>query len=474
MKRTVFYSWQSDLPNATNRGFIQHALEQAASSIAGDDSIDVEPVVDRDTTGVAGSPDIAGTILSKIDAADVFVPDISLVTPKGIVRRCPNPNVSLELGFAIKALEWPRIIMVMNTAFGAASELPFDLRGRRVLQYELPKDVESKAEPRKLLKAQLGVALRTVFENQKGTIIALPTPAERAIRSIESVAPDRAAAIRRLTKHTEEALARIEPDLSGGSPEFQRLKDALDASIPVLTDFGRVASRAAEMKEAESLPELYRGLEPIAARYKFQGGGSYYEHQCDFWRFIGHELVVMLVACMIREGSWELLGRVLDRNLILEHTNTDRRNLDFSYLWQPVVLCNQESQRRGRVSYRCDLLTERHSSAPLATVVEFTAFMAADYLLFLRAELPPEHPNEWPRWIPESAIFMTQPPRYLLEAQGVELAQHLAAAIGVDRPETLRERLRDRHSSFLRYLPIRASLINPFADIDTINKIGSR
>ena len=78
MKRTVFYSWQSDLPNATNRGFIQQALEQAASSIAGDDSIDVEPVVDRDTTGVAGSPDIAGTILSKIDAADVFVPDISL------------------------------------------------------------------------------------------------------------------------------------------------------------------------------------------------------------------------------------------------------------------------------------------------------------------------------------------------------------------------------------------------------------
>ena len=342
MKRTVFYSWQSDLPNATNRGFIQQALEQAASSIAGDDSIDVEPVVDRDTTGVAGSPDIAGTILSKIDAADVFVPDVSLITPKDIVRPCPNPNVLLELGFAIKALEWPRIIMVMNTAFGSASELPFDLRGRRVLQYELPKGVESKAEPRKLLEAQLRVALRTVFEDQKGTIIALLPSPEQAIRSIESVAPDRTAVIRRFMKHTDEKLARMEPDLRGGSPEFQRLKDALDASIPVLADFGRVASRAAEMKDAESLPELYRGLEPIVARYEFQGGGIYYEHQCDFWRFIGHELVLMLVACMVREGSWELLGRVLDRNLILEHTNTGQRNLDFSYLWKPVVLCKHE------------------------------------------------------------------------------------------------------------------------------------
>ena len=100
--------------------------------------------------------------------------------------------------------------------------------------------------------------------------------------------------------------------------------------------------------------------------------------------------------------------------------------------------------------------------------------MEADYLLFLRAELPTEHPNEWPRWIPESAIFMTQSPRYLLEAQGVELAQRLATAIGVDRPETLRERLRERQSSFIQYLPVRAGLLNPFAGIDTINKIGSR
>ncbi|HEY1376485.1 MAG TPA: hypothetical protein VGF55_06805 [Gemmataceae bacterium] len=30
---TVFYSWQSDLPNATNRGFIQDALERAARDI---------------------------------------------------------------------------------------------------------------------------------------------------------------------------------------------------------------------------------------------------------------------------------------------------------------------------------------------------------------------------------------------------------------------------------------------------------
>lgn len=67
MSSIIFYSWQSDLPNSTNRGFIQRALEQAAKDIRGDDSIAVEPVIDRDTAGIPGSPDIAATILEKID-----------------------------------------------------------------------------------------------------------------------------------------------------------------------------------------------------------------------------------------------------------------------------------------------------------------------------------------------------------------------------------------------------------------------
>jgi len=63
--KTIFYSWQSDLPNATNRGFIQKTLERAAKEIHIDQSISIEPVIDRDTTGVPGSPDIAATILDK-------------------------------------------------------------------------------------------------------------------------------------------------------------------------------------------------------------------------------------------------------------------------------------------------------------------------------------------------------------------------------------------------------------------------
>ena len=80
MHRVIFYSWQSDLPNATNRSFILGALENVAKAITADDTIDVEPVVDRDTQGVAGAPDIAKTIFQKLDAADS--PLLRTIDPK--------------------------------------------------------------------------------------------------------------------------------------------------------------------------------------------------------------------------------------------------------------------------------------------------------------------------------------------------------------------------------------------------------
>src|SRR5215213_9459334 len=128
-KATVFYAWQSDLPNPTNRGFIQQALEDAIKALRVDGSVEVEPVLDRDTQGQSGSPNIAETIFRKIDEAAVFVGDVSLIGSVGEnERRTPNPNVLVELGYALKALRHERVIIVVNTAFGKEELLPFDLR----------------------------------------------------------------------------------------------------------------------------------------------------------------------------------------------------------------------------------------------------------------------------------------------------------------------------------------------------------
>ena len=165
--QTVFYSWQSDLPNGTNRGFILGALKQAAKAVRSDAAVGIDPVVDRDTAGVAGSPEIAAVIFEKIAQADIFVPDVSLVTPPGSKRPSPNPNVLLELGFAISRLDWDRVVMVMNTAFGEPALLPFDLRGHRVVTYNCSdKPGAVKTHERRSLEKKLTEAITTILLEQ--------------------------------------------------------------------------------------------------------------------------------------------------------------------------------------------------------------------------------------------------------------------------------------------------------------------
>lgn len=192
MADIIFYSWQSDLPNATNRGFIQKALENAARSIRNDDSIKVEPVVDRDTLGVPGAPDIASTILAKIEQAEVFVCDVSIISQVINSRPTPNPNVLIELGYAMKTLGSKRIIMVMNLAFGKPDLLPFDLRIRRVISYNMPEENENRATERKILESSLEFGLRTIFTEPdrqplENGLSQLPEPLIRLLFALVSV-----------------------------------------------------------------------------------------------------------------------------------------------------------------------------------------------------------------------------------------------------------------------------------------------
>lgn len=133
---TIFYSWQSDLPNKTNRSLIEDSLEIAVKKIGQDSSIKIVPRLDKDTAGVPGSPNIATIILDKIDRSFLVVSDVSIINDGDKSRSTPNPNVLYELGYAVKSLGMSNVVMVQNTAFGDIQRLPFDLKLHRILTYE--------------------------------------------------------------------------------------------------------------------------------------------------------------------------------------------------------------------------------------------------------------------------------------------------------------------------------------------------
>jgi hypothetical protein len=171
MPNTVFFSWQADTPTREGRNFIARALETAVKRLVADTAIESavrELIVDSDTQNIGGQPPIVETIFRKIDAASVFVPDLTFVGTRRDGRPTPNPNVLIEYGWALKSLTYYLIIPVMNTAFGepTAETMPFNVAHlRRPICFHCAADLndgERKAVRDKLAK-DLEAAIRTVL-----------------------------------------------------------------------------------------------------------------------------------------------------------------------------------------------------------------------------------------------------------------------------------------------------------------------
>lgn len=171
-QQVVFYSWQSWTDAGANRNFIEDCLERSIKEIRKDDSLRLDPVIDRDVQGVPGAADIANTIFGKINEADVFVADVSFVSDAAVGRRVSNPNVLVELGYALGKLGEGKVICVHNLATGQVEDLPFDIRGRTVATYELPPKLNAsdegtwqalRAEQRKQLVGKLKHAITAIL-----------------------------------------------------------------------------------------------------------------------------------------------------------------------------------------------------------------------------------------------------------------------------------------------------------------------
>lgn len=170
----IFYSWQSDLNKHTNNYFIKDCLEKSIKELKKEGSVSIIPRLDKDTQGMTGSPKITDTILSKIDASNIFICDISIINSNWLnkifkKRLSPNPNVLFELGYALDRLSWDRIICLNNDAFSNIENMPFDLQQNRISKYNFngkSKKAEAKAQLIELLKN----AIKGIIENYQSIL----------------------------------------------------------------------------------------------------------------------------------------------------------------------------------------------------------------------------------------------------------------------------------------------------------------
>lgn len=444
MRRIVFYSWQSDLSNATNRGLVQQALENVAKAIANDSTVDIEPVIDRDTEGIPGAPDISKTIFGKIAAADAIVADVSIVSPPTQVRPTPNPNVLVELGYALRALGDERVILVFNLAFGKPEDLPFDLRMRRVITYSSAEADPDRATARKALEGRLNAAVRGALS----TVASVPTPSliTRVLGAIEGAAPNRVILVRRFMADLLERIdtSRPKPVADGGTAE--ELEQAILASGELTFDFVRLIETAATIGDVEVLRSVYSSFGAVLDRYTVLSGQvRVYPADYDFAKFLGHEWFVLMVACLLRERRWETIADLLTEDIPLRQPQpgSSPQVASFGAVSEHLEHGSALNKSRHRLSVHADILSKRYAQGSLlGQIVSFEDFIAADYFLYLRGQMKVDN-DIFFTWRPWSSLYMNATPRFIIDARRTSAASRVAAALGLANAEELRRLLPD-------------------------------
>ena len=168
-KINIFYSWQSDLEEQTNKIAIRQFIKEAIKRIKQNDD-DIEIIIDEDARGNPGSKNIAEELMKKIRNSDIFIADVSIINRGDGLRKTPNPNVLYELGFASSRLGWDRILLIFNDGCGYHLEdLPFDIYGHKGMKYLIKSDY-SKDEIKNTIKdfsSGLGEAIGLILKNNQ-------------------------------------------------------------------------------------------------------------------------------------------------------------------------------------------------------------------------------------------------------------------------------------------------------------------
>lgn len=479
MKKMVFYSWQSDLPNTSNRGFIEKALKKAVKEIADDESIDVEPVIDRDTAGVGGSPEISGTIFEKIAKADIFVADVSIINKDEKGRKVPNPNVLIELGYAFKALGHNKVILVMNTEFGGLELLPFDLRTRRVLTYDTTQErTKELGDLVGKTKAQLEVIFETTESNEdiQSTIIEV----------IKAQKADRLSGVRSYMKSVSDDLNKLYPgigmlDATNADPDYdQKIIDALEKTTGIIATFRSVIEEVSLYDDSVSLKAIFNGFKPITENFqrkKDTPDGTSHKARYDYYKFIGNEMFVIMVSILLREEKWDLLKFVLDESLVID--NIDGHNpgtVDFTY-FSTYAICfafRKTRLKSNRADLHYDLLIERKKAETDHTPSAVEEYTSADLFLFLKGESKvPNSTDVTFNWRPWSLLIF-ELPRFVLLAKSKSFANGIAKALNVPHAQDFQVLLFNKVPNIGKMYSGEPIIWRNPIDTKNIQEIGSR
>jgi hypothetical protein len=183
----------------------------------------------------------------------------------------------------------------------------------------------------------------------------------------------------------------------------EELVEAIRQSLPLVTDFARVADAAAVHDSRDAARGLFRGFAPLFTQYNLAPGtsGAFYNVQFDLPKFVGHELMVTLFAALIGERRWKTVAELCRETITIPSASHDSGSALVTFLFASEHLELLEHRNRrlklNRVSLHADILKERHEAGQLGELSPWRRFQDSDIFLYLRSVLAIRRSNSWNR-----------------------------------------------------------------------------
>lgn len=443
MEHKIFYSWQSDLPAQTNEQFIEKALKNVVQKLKDDASLDVNPILDRDIANVPGSPDVAATILAKIEQSDIFVGDVSIINKRQSrnasgakkIRLSSNPNVLVELGYALKALGPDKIILINNLAFGRHEDLPFDFRHKLVIGYHLASNSSNEQceEEGQFLEKQLDQKLRQIMITLNKTSSSMVTLCDQAIISIENSQPNQKMRIQHFVDWAITELENVAPPFPKvEGNEVDVLMKSIEQTVNLVFDFTKLFSAAINTDSIELPFWIYKTIfNQLLSKYYLPIGfnGTFTYTRMHFYRFVGHELFISLIALLIEAEKFEIVDNILDEALFVENTYyAGATNVSYTY----ISMAGESSRE---ISYPmlealAKRLSQHHSDGRLADLIPLKQIVDAD--CFLRFRKGPT------KWYPITSSYLRELPKFVARAYSRKYAETLLKPLAITNIDELK------------------------------------
>ena len=217
------------------------------------------------------------------------------------------------------------------------------------------------------------------------------------------------------------------PQIDGN--ELDLILDSIDQTTAIVLDYTKLFSTVTKFSSTD-LPLIYKGIfERILVSYNPPvdfTGTSFVGARLQFYKFIGHELFITLIALLFEAEKLDVIADILNETLYVEndlYIYPDAQNVSYSYI--SMTGESPGGMRKSMIASLAERMFQRHSEGELANLMPLTRIVEADYFLSLR--------NGKEKWMPLLVSkYMPQAPKFLVRATKYSYAQKLLRPLGVN------------------------------------------